>query len=102
MGDAKRTHYYILGPSSIVSQNRAKYQQKVSKNINKCYRKSCLGLRNKKMLVKNLLQENQMDILCMKEIEIINNIIFQFFYTPKCQGLAFLLSNFDITRPTIT
>ena len=30
----------------------------------------CLGLKNKKMLIKNLLEENEIDILSMQETEI--------------------------------
>ena len=30
----------------------------------------CLGLKNKKTLVKNLLEEHKIDILCMQEIDI--------------------------------
>ena len=34
----------------------------------------CLGLRNKKYLVKNLLEEKKIDILCMQETEITGDI----------------------------
>ena len=34
----------------------------------------CLGLKNKKYLVKNLLEENKIDILCMQEMEVTNDI----------------------------
>ena len=34
----------------------------------------CLGLRNKKLLVKNLLNENEIDILCMQETEVNGDI----------------------------
>ena len=34
----------------------------------------CLGLRNKKFLVKNLLDENEIDILCMQETEVSGDI----------------------------
>ena len=34
----------------------------------------CLGLKNKKYLVKNLLEENKIDILCMQETEINKDI----------------------------
>ena len=34
----------------------------------------CLGLRNKKLLVKNLLDENDIDILCMQETEVSGDI----------------------------
>ena len=34
----------------------------------------CLGLRNKKYLVKNLLKENNIDVLCMQETEVTNDI----------------------------
>ena len=34
----------------------------------------CLGLRNKKYLVKNILEENNIDVLCMQETKIIGDI----------------------------
>ena len=34
----------------------------------------CLGLRNKKFLVKNILDENEIDILCMQETEVSDDI----------------------------
>ena len=34
----------------------------------------CLGLKNKKYLVKNLLEENKIDVLCMQETEVTNAI----------------------------
>ena len=37
----------------------------------------CLGLRNKKYLVKNLLEEKKIDILCMQETEITGDINFK-------------------------
>ena len=34
----------------------------------------CLGLKNKKYLVKGLLEEKKIDILCMQETEVTDNI----------------------------
>ena len=34
----------------------------------------CLGLKNKKLLVKKLLEENDIDILCMQETEVKKDI----------------------------
>ena len=34
----------------------------------------CLGLKNKKLLVKRLLEENKIDVLCMQETEIGNDL----------------------------
>ena len=34
----------------------------------------CLGLKNKKLLVKKLLEENEIDILCMQETEVMKDI----------------------------
>ena len=34
----------------------------------------CLGLKNKKLQVKNLLEENEIDILCMQETEVLKDI----------------------------
>ena len=34
----------------------------------------CLGLKNKKYLVNKLLEENEIDILCMQETEIEKNL----------------------------
>ena len=34
----------------------------------------CLGLKNKKLLVKKLLEENDIDILCMQETEVRKDI----------------------------
>ena len=30
----------------------------------------CLGLKNKKLLIKKMLEENEIDVLCMQETEI--------------------------------
>ena len=34
----------------------------------------CLGLKNKKLLVKKLLEENDIDVLCMQETEVMKDI----------------------------
>ena len=34
----------------------------------------CLGLKNKKLLVKKLLEENLIDVLCMQETEVMKDI----------------------------
>ena len=34
----------------------------------------CLGLKNKKLLVEKLLNENEIDILCMQETEVMKDI----------------------------
>ena len=34
----------------------------------------CLGLKNKKLLVKKLLEENNIDVLCMQETEVMKDI----------------------------
>ena len=34
----------------------------------------CLGLKNKKLMVKKILEENEIDVLCMQETEITNDI----------------------------
>ena len=34
----------------------------------------CLGLKNKKLLVKKMLEEHGIDVLCMQEMEIGNNL----------------------------
>ena len=34
----------------------------------------CLGLKNKKLLVEKLVDENEIDILCMHETEVMKDI----------------------------
>ena len=34
----------------------------------------CLGLKNKKLLVKKMLEENAIDVLCMQEMEVLKDI----------------------------
>ena len=41
---------------------------------NVCTLNLCLGLKNKKLLVKRLLVENKIDVLCMQETEIMKDI----------------------------
>ena len=36
----------------------------------------CLGLKNKKLDVENLLSENKINILCLQEVEIESNYVF--------------------------
>ena len=43
-------------------------------STNICTLNLCLGLKNKKLLVKKLLEENENDVLCMQETEIMKDI----------------------------
>ena len=47
-----------------------KKQLKMESNIKIGTLNLCLGLKSKKTLVKNILNENEIDVLCMQELEV--------------------------------
>ena len=55
----------------------------------------CLGLKNKKDLVKCLLIENELDILCMQETELENDFDCNLVRIP---GFVFEIENLDKKR----
>ena len=50
----------------MASTNKKKHYEHCTLNL-------CLGLKNKKLEVENLMSQNEISILCMQEIEIESN-----------------------------